>query len=1042
MMLIKLIFFILLSLHILSAQQIQINRIEQMPNKPSPYQMRDWRTVAVGYDSLVYNFDLTGEHLPLIRWGGSGVNYPDEQTFGLHTVVGTTAPGSSEAINVLPSLIGATLVGIDKSNQNGVNWIRKSREFFNKRPEENVYLNHPSAKSGSDWWYDTMPNVFFYQLYDLYDNIDEYDNQFISAAEQWLIAVKKMGGSTAPWTRPDMNYRGWYLSTMTPNATGVRQPEAAGAIAWLLYNSYKVTGDTRYRIGAEWAMEFLNALPSNPSYELQLAYGTYIAARMNAELGTEYDVEKFVNWCFDVGLQRSWGAILGRWGNYDVYGLIGEVNNVNDYAFLMNTFQQAGALVPLVRYDDRFARAIGKWMLNAANAARLFYSAYLPAAHQDNNNWAFEYDPYSYIGYEALRQTHFGRSPYATGDAMSGNWGQTNLSLYSSSHAGIFGGIIDTTNVEMILKLDLLKTDFFTDDAYPSYLIFNPFDEDKIVEIEIGSDIYDLYDAVSNNFIQENVTGVASITVPADEAVVLVIIPAGGVVTYEYDKMLVDGIVVDYRSGIPVDNYPPRIKGMGAKESIILKDGSTTVYCIGEDKDGDQLTYHWSADYGIITGTGSSIGWKAPDEEGIFDIACRIEDGRGGEAMDTISIEVVAFLPVDPIITDVTARPGKVDLGATSELLCSAFDPEGSALTFSWFAEEGSVAGDDSVAVWTAPDYAGNFPVQCIVENQSGGSATDSVVIVVRDFSIIQTGDLVAHYPFNGNAQDESGFEHHGTVSGAKLSEDRFGNPNSAYLFDGVNDYIRIQNTDDLNFQDAISISFWMKVGVLYGNREAYPLSHGNWEKRWKISITDERIRWTVKSTDGIKDLDSQIELVTDRFYHVVTLYDGADYEIYIDGELDAFSSFSGRILTTSIDLTIGQVLPDEQRYNFNGVLDDIRIYNYALSVQETQELYDIGTNVRDRDKNKIPVNFTLYQNYPNPFNPSTAISFSIPSPEYVTLTIFDILGREIKTLVDGDLNAGVHTVTWDAKGLPSGVFYGVLRSGNRHAVQKMILLR
>jgi hypothetical protein len=388
-----LLVYLLLYIQPMPAQQIQINRIEQMPNKPSPYEMRDWRSVALGYDSLVYNFNLTGEYLPLIWSGGPGINYPDEQTFGLHTVVGTTAPGSSEAINVLPSLIGATLAGVDKSNQNGVNWIRKSREFFNKRPEENVYLNHPSAKSGSDWWYDTMPNIFSYQLYHLYDDIDEYDSQLLSVADQWLTAVRKMGGSTAPWTRPNMNYRGWYLSTMTPNATGVRQPEAAGAIAWLLYNAYTVTGDERYRIGAEWAMEFLNARTSNPSYELQLAYGTYIAARMNAELGTDYNIEKLVNWCFNVGPLRNWGAMVGRWGGNDVHGLIGEVNSFNNYAFHMNTFEQVGALVPMVRYDPRFARAIGKWVLNAANAARLFYPKYLPPDHQDNNAWAEQYDP-------------------------------------------------------------------------------------------------------------------------------------------------------------------------------------------------------------------------------------------------------------------------------------------------------------------------------------------------------------------------------------------------------------------------------------------------------------------------------------------------------------------------------------------------------------------------------------------------------------------------------------------------------------------------
>ena len=69
---------------------------------------------------------------------------------------------------------------------------------------------------------------------------------------------------------------------------------------------------------------------------------------------------------------------VGRWGNYDCDGLLGSIDNRGGYAFAMNTYAQAGALVPLVRYDTRYARAIGKWMLNLANSARLFYPGALP----------------------------------------------------------------------------------------------------------------------------------------------------------------------------------------------------------------------------------------------------------------------------------------------------------------------------------------------------------------------------------------------------------------------------------------------------------------------------------------------------------------------------------------------------------------------------------------------------------------------------------------------------------------------------------------
>ena len=156
-----LLFFSIITVN---AQQININRIEQMPNLPTPYEMRDWEKVAMGYDSLVFNFNLTGEYLPLVWLKTNTVNYPFHNSFGLHTYVGTAHTSNAEAINLLPAVVGASLVGIDKSNQSGHNWVLYCEEFFNNRPEEYVYLNSPVASSGTDWWYDTMPNIFFYQL--------------------------------------------------------------------------------------------------------------------------------------------------------------------------------------------------------------------------------------------------------------------------------------------------------------------------------------------------------------------------------------------------------------------------------------------------------------------------------------------------------------------------------------------------------------------------------------------------------------------------------------------------------------------------------------------------------------------------------------------------------------------------------------------------------------------------------------------------------------------------------------------------------------
>jgi hypothetical protein len=90
--------------------------------------------------------------------------------------------------------------------------------------------------------------------------------------------------------------------------------------------------------------------------------------------------------------------------------------------------------------------------------------------------------------------------------------------------------------------------------SYPTYLYFNPYSVTKTVQIDLGSGSHDLYDAVSNSFLLSGVSGATTFDIPADAAVLAVITPAGGSVTYDLDKMLIDGIVADYRSGQPVSN--------------------------------------------------------------------------------------------------------------------------------------------------------------------------------------------------------------------------------------------------------------------------------------------------------------------------------------------------------------------------------------------------------------------------------------------------------------------------------------------------------
>ena len=83
-----------------------------------------------------------------------------------------------------------------------------------------------------------------------------------------------------------------------------------------------------------------------------------------------------------------------------------------------------------------------------------------------------------------------------------------------------------------------------------------------------------------------------------------------------------------------------------------------------------------------------------------------------------------------------------------------------------------------------------------------------------------------------------------------------------------------------------------------------------------------------------------------------------------------------------------------------------------------------------------------LEQNYPNPFNPSTKIRYSIPEHSSVTLKVFNLLGEEIETLVNGEQSAGVYEATFDASNLSSGIYFYTLQTENFSSSKKMILIK
>jgi hypothetical protein len=113
----------------------------------------------------------------------------------------------------------------------------------------------------------------------------------------------------------------------------------------------------------------------------------------------------------------------------------------------------------------------------------------------------------------------------------------------------------------------------------------------------------------------------------------------------------------------------------------------------------------------------------------------------------------------------------------------------------------------------------------------------------------------------------------------------------------------------------------------------------------------------------------------------------------------------------------------------------------YYYSWQATLVNYNI-TGINKNNSTEIIKDYSLFQNYPNPFNPTTVINYQIPKDGFVSLKVYDLLGKEVKTLISGHKNPGSYSANFDASNLASGIYFYRLRAGNFISTKKMMLLK
>lgn len=151
-------------------------------------------------------------------------------------------------------------------------------------------------------------------------------------------------------------------------------------------------------------------------------------------------------------------------------------------------------------------------------------------------------------------------------------------------------------------------------------------------------------------------------------------------------------------------------------------------------------------------------------------------------------------------------------------------------------------------------------------------------------------------------------------------------------------------------------------------------------------------------------------------------------------------SPTSATVLANDSSAFIVQVNADSVG-SYEGYL--VFYHNGISSPDSVMVSADIITNINDdNDTKMLPKSFVLHQNYPNPFNPSSIIQFEIPQTSKITISVFNVLGQKISVLVDSEMQAGYHSIVWNADNLPSGIYLYQLSSGDTNLIRKGVLLR
>ena len=325
-------------------------------------------------------------------------------------------------------------------------------------------------------------------------------------------------------------------------------------------------------------------------------------------------------------------------------------------------------------------------------------------------------------------------------------------------------------------------------------------------------------------------------------------------------------------------------------------------------------------------------------------------------------------------------------------------------------------------------------------------------VLVAQVPTYVPTTGLVGYWPFNGNANDESGNGNNGIINGASLTTDRFGNNAKSYLFNGIDNYIEVVSNTQLSVTNSYSISAWFNANLWYNTSTSdrsilSKIQSTGWYGGYEIMIggnTGDIIH--TGNIAGSNFLIGNSGYSTNNWYLCTITFDSNNLKLYMNGILVSTIIRPGSIQSSNQSLFFGR--RDGCCQWFSGKIDDIGIWNRALTQEEINGLYNASSANECQtlviNTGILSFNPVTYTNtvtiYPNPANDHITIDCgNLANVAGWNIKITNALGQEV---FSGAMNTPEYVVplnSWGGQGL---YFVRIYDAQNNLVNTKKIILQ